>query len=105
MTGLSPAVLVAHVGATEPKRWWDPWSAQRRGTCDGCAEDDLVMIVDDGVRLCGPCHEANLEIWRKEDEEDARRELLMDELAFLNGPSLDDRFNSDEDNRVVTVAA
>ena len=105
MTGLLPVALGAHVVASEPKRWWDPWTAQGRGTCDGCAEADLVMIVDDGVRLCAPCHEANLEIWRKEDEEDERRELLMDELAFLNGPSLDDRFNYDEENRVATVAA
>jgi len=95
MTGLPPAALIPAVQVQE-KHWWDPWVARRRATCDGCAEVDRVMVVDEGVHLCSACHRTNLELWRKEDEEDERRELLMDELFFLNSPSLDDRYNARE---------
>src|SRR5947209_6916519 len=97
MTGLLPAALAAQLASVAQKRWWDPWAAQLHAVCDGCAEDDQVMLVDEGVHLCAVCHEVHLVIWRKEDEEDERRELLMDELIFRNGPCLDDAFNAAED--------
>ena len=110
MTAVLPSAMVARLAATEQKHWYDLWTAQLRATCDGCAQDDRVMVVDEGVRLCATCHEAHLVVWRKEDEEDERYELLMDDLAFQCAPSLDDRFNAVEDrqdleNFVLTEAA
>ena len=105
MTNLLPAALAAQLAFVEQQHWWDPWTAQLRTTCDGCAEDDQVMVVEDGVRVCALCHEAHLAIWRKEDEEDERRELVMDELVFRNGPCLDDAFNAAEDAGATTAAA
>ena len=85
MTKRLPTRLLAAVLArTQPKRWSDRWKAQLHTTCDGCAEDDHVMLVDERVVICAPCHQAHLVLWRKEDAEDEALEFVLDDIAHLH---------------------
>ena len=74
----------------------DPISGQRRHACSAF----LTFVAQDenGRSVVVPP-------LILEDEEDERREMLMDELAFRNGPCLDDAFNAIEDARTATATA